>query len=223
MTARDARRAELAAYHADAVVPCVRCRLAEGRTQVVVGDGDLDADLMLVGEAPGFHEDRLGVPFVGQAGKLLTQLVEGIGLRRADVFIANVLKCRPPDNRDPRPDEIAACEGHLHRQVALVRPRVVCTLGNFATRLLSGRPVRIGQVHGQELRVRIGDLDTLLYPLFHPAAALYARATLGTLQEDFARIPALLAAEPAAAPAAAPTPPPASVAGTEAAEQLGLF
>lgn len=224
MSDRDARGAQLAAYHRDQVAGCVRCPLSAGRTQVVIGDGDLDADLMFVGEAPGFHEDAQGVPFVGRAGKLLGTLLEGIGLCREDVYIANVLKCRPPENRDPLPAEIAACEPHLHRQIGLIRPRLVCSLGNFATRLLSGRNVRMGQVHGHELAVRMGDLDTVLYPLYHPAAALYARAMLSVLQEDFARIPQLLAAAPAAAPALDPAPAPAPAAGTaEPAEQLGLF
>ena len=111
-----------------------------GRTQVVFGSGNPDAELMFVGEAPGFHEDQQGVPFVGQAGKLLDKLLGGIGLARADVFVANVLKCRPPGNRDPLPEEIAACEPHLFRQIELIQPRLVATLGNFATKLLSGKP-----------------------------------------------------------------------------------
>ena len=116
---------------------CQKCALAAGRTQVVVGVGDPDADLMFVGEAPGFHEDRQGIPFVGQAGKLLESLLGEIGLSRDRVYIANVLKCRPPGNRDPQPDEIDACEEHLFAQVELIQPRVVCTLGNFATKLLT--------------------------------------------------------------------------------------
>lgn len=187
------RIAALDDYHRREVVSCVRCPLSEGRTQVVVGAGNPDADVMFVGEAPGYHEDQQGVPFVGQAGKLLGRLLEGIGVTRDEVFIANVLKCRPPDNRNPRPEEIAACEPHLFRQIQLIRPRVVCTLGNFATRLLSGRPEGITRVHGQELPLTIAGTSLLLFPLFHPAAALYARATLATLEEDFARIPELVA------------------------------
>ena len=116
------------------VAGCTRCRLSQGRTQVVFGSGSPDADLMFVGEAPGFHEDQQGVPFVGQAGQLLEKLLNGIGLTRADVYIANVLKCRPPGNRDPQPDEIEACESHLFRQVELIQPKLVGTLGNFATK-----------------------------------------------------------------------------------------
>ena len=205
---------------------CTACALAAGRTQVVVGDGDPQADLMFVGEAPGFHEDRQGVPFVGQAGKLLDSLLGEIGLARERVYIANVLKCRPPGNRDPQPDEIAACEGHLFAQVELIRPRVICTLGNFATKLLSGQPAGITRVHGRPQRRRIGGQELILYPIFHPAAALYTPSMLESLRQDFARLPELLADRPA--PAAVPEPVLAAVAvPAPAAEpeyaQLGLF
>ena len=171
---------------------CTRCRLAEGRTQVVFGVGDPNADLMFVGEAPGFHEDKQGFPFVGQAGKLLDKLLAGIGLERADVYIANVIKCRPPGNRDPVPDEIEACEPYLFRQIELIEPRVIATLGNFATKLLSGKQLGITRVHGQEQDVTLGGRRVLLYPLYHPAAALYTPSMLTVLEEDFARLPALL-------------------------------
>src|SRR6266480_6014839 len=133
------RREELVELYRE-VKECRRCPLYATRTQVVFGSGNADADLMFVGEAPGFHEDKQGVPFVGAAGKLLEQLLGGIGLARDDVYIANVLKCRPPGNRDPMTEEIEACEAHLWRQIELIQPRVVATLGNFATKLLSGRP-----------------------------------------------------------------------------------
>lgn len=239
MPDRAARISALEAYHRDEVVSCVRCALSEGRTQVVVGSGDPAAELMLVGEAPGYHEDIQGIPFVGASGKLLSTLLEGIGLTRDDVFVANVLKCRPPGNRDPLPAEIRECEPHLFRQVALIRPRMICTLGNFATKLLCGRPDGISRVHGRELPIEIGGHALLLYPLYHPAAALYTRSMLSTLEADFARIPVLLregGPEPAASPPApqeAPGGPPAPVtaraAAAEAAppgsadEQLGLF
>jgi uracil-DNA glycosylase len=228
MSDRAQRLAELDQYHRDEVSGCVRCPLSQGRTQVVVGSGDPNADLMFVGEAPGYHEDRQGVPFVGQAGQLLTSLIEGIGLSRADVFIANVLKCRPPGNRDPLPLEIRSCEPHLFRQISLIRPRVICTLGNFATKLLSGRPDGISRVHGHELPLVIAGEPVTLYPLFHPAAALYTRAMLATLQADFARIPQLLAAGPEApAPevpeAVAVAAAPSHGGGPEPAVQLGLF
>src|SRR5687767_7553285 len=183
--------AELAAYR-EATLGCTRCALAAGRTQVVFGSGDPDADLMFVGEAPGFHEDQQGVPFVGQAGKLLDTLLAGIGLARSDVFVANVLKCRPPGNRDPQPDEIEACESHLFRQIELIRPRLVATLGNFATKLLSGKPAGITRVHGVPQEVTLGGNAVTLYPLYHPAAALYTRSMLAVLEQDFARIPQLL-------------------------------
>ena len=211
---------ELQAY-AQAVAGCTRCRLAQGRTQVVFGSGSAHADLMFVGEAPGFHEDRQGVPFVGQAGKLLEQLLAGIGLSRQEVYIANVLKCRPPGNRDPQPDEIEACESHLFRQIELIKPTVVATLGNFATKLLSGRPLGITRVHGQEQQTTIGSRSVLLYPLYHPAAALYTPAMLKVLESDFARLPELLGRMPE--PAAAPEPELALVAPQPPAEQLGLF
>jgi uracil-DNA glycosylase len=229
MSDRAERLAQLEEYHRDQVSPCVRCPLSEGRTQVVVGSGDLDADLMFVGEAPGYHEDKQGVPFVGQAGKLLTGLIEGIGLSRDGVFIANVLKCRPPGNRDPQPLEISACEPHLYRQISLIRPTLVCTLGNFATKLLSGRPDGISRVHGHELPLVVAGEPVLLYPLFHPAAALYTRAMLATLEADFARIPGLLAA--GAGPPVPEVPEPVAVgaaplegqAAEPSGQQLGLF
>lgn len=185
------RETAFAELTAEAAV-CTRCRLAQGRTQVVFGSGDPSADLMFVGEAPGFHEDRQGFPFVGQAGKLLDELLAGIGLTREAVFVANVLKCRPPGNRDPMPDEIEACESILFRQVALIEPRVIATLGNFATKLLSGRPDGITRVHGRPQEARIGGRSVMLYPVFHPAAALYTPGMRKTLEEDFSRIPALL-------------------------------
>jgi len=207
---------ELEAYSAQTAA-CTRCRLAEGRTQVVFGNGDPSADLMFVGEAPGFHEDQQGMPFVGQAGKLLDQLLAGIGLSRDMVFVANVLKCRPPGNRDPMPDEIEACESHLFRQVELIQPKVVATLGNFSTKLLSGKQLGITRVHGQEQQVTLGGRNVLLYPLYHPAAALYTPAMLKVLQEDFRRIPELIGR------AVEPKPEPAPLLVAEPAVQLGLF
>ena len=183
---------ELAAY-AESVAGCTRCRLAQGRTQVVFGSGNADADLMFVGEAPGKNEDEQGLPFVGQAGKLLDRLLGEIGLTRQDVFVANVLKCRPPGNRDPHPAEIEACEEYLTRQVDLIEPRVICTLGNFATKLLRGEPTGITRLHGREEVRTVGNRTVLLYPIFHPAAALYTPANVEVLRADFARLPELLA------------------------------
>jgi DNA polymerase len=205
----------------EAVAGCTRCRLAQGRTQVVFGAGNPKADLMFVGEAPGFHEDRQGVPFVGQAGKLLEKLLAGIGMSRQDVYIANVLKCRPPGNRDPQPDEIEACESHLFRQIELIEPTVVATLGNFATKLLSGRPLGITRVHGQEQQTTLGGRSVLLYPLYHPAAALYTPAMLKVLESDFARLPELFGRT--LDPVAVHEPELTLVAAQPPAEQLGLF
>src|SRR3954471_9434055 len=171
------------------------------RTQVVFGAGNANADLMFVGEAPGANEDRMGRPFVGQAGKLLDQLLVEVGLERADVFISNVLLCRPPGNRDPHPVEIDNCQDYLLRELELIEPRVVCTLGNFATKLLRGDNAGITRVHGRdEVRV-VGNRAVRLYPLYHPAAALYTPRMLEVLREDFARIPALLALDPPEQPA----------------------
>jgi uracil-DNA glycosylase len=212
---------ELEAYAA-AAASCTRCRLAQSRTQVVFGSGNPRADLMFVGEAPGFHEDKQGLPFVGQAGKLLERLLAGIGLSRQDVYIANTLKCRPPGNRDPQPDEIESCEPHLFRQIELIEPRIVATLGNFATKLLSGRPLGITRVHGQEQEATLGGRKVVLFPLYHPAAALYTPAMLKVLESDFARLPELLGR--GVEPPVQPLPELALVAAPQQpAQQLGLF
>jgi DNA polymerase len=219
---------------------CRRCaELAGTRTSVVFGAGNADAELMFVGEAPGANEDLQGLPFVGAAGKLLETLLGEIGLSRAEVFIANVLKCRPLGNRDPRPGEIENCTPYLVRQIELVAPRVVCTLGNFATKLLREDPAGITRVHGRAEVRTIGSHALRLYPLYHPAAALYTPRTLETLREDFHTIPSILALPPAPprpAFAERPTdpleePPPveptaaaaAVAAAAPEAEQLGLF
>ena len=148
---------------------------------------------MFVGEAPGASEDEQGMPFVGRAGKLLEKLLEEIGLARSEVFIANVLKCRPPGNRDPLPVEIDNCQEYLHRQVELIEPTVICTLGNFSTKLLRGDPTGITRLHGQPEVLTLGRRAVRLYPIFHPAAALYTPRMLETLREDFTRLPELLA------------------------------
>jgi DNA polymerase len=213
---------------------CERCsELAATRKTVVFGNGAADAELMFVGEAPGASEDEQGLPFVGQAGKLLGKLLSEIGLTRDDVFTANVLKCRPPGNRDPLPTEIENCHEYLLRQVELIEPSVICTLGNFSTKLLRGDPTGITRLHGQPEVITIGRRAVRLYPIYHPAAALYTPRMLETLREDFLRLPALLALGP-------PEQPPAEVfeaheaaelPGAEAevrpertaADQLGLF
>lgn len=171
---------------------CTRCPLHESRDKVVFGSGNPDADLMFVGEAPGAEEDRTGLPFVGRSGRLLDQLLAEIGITRAEVFIANVVKCRPPDNRDPARTEIEACKSYLERQVQLIEPRLVCTLGNFATKLLSGDPAGITKVHGETKRAKLGASQVMIFPLFHPAAALRSPKYAAGLREDFARIPQLI-------------------------------
>ena len=187
------RREELKAVFAQAK-GCVRCpELAATRKTVVFGSGNADAELMFVGEAPGASEDEQGVPFVGRAGKLLETLLEEVGLQRNQVFIANVLKCRPPGNRDPLPIEIDNCQEYLHRQVELIQPTVICTLGNFSTKLLRGDPTGITRLHGQPEVLTLGRRAVRLYPIFHPAAALYTPRMLETLREDFAQLPSLLA------------------------------
>lgn len=188
----DERREALKEVYANAR-GCTRCpHLAETRTQVVFGSGNADADLMFVGEAPGRDEDLQGVPFVGASGRLLTTLLEGIGLGREDVFIANVLKCRPPDNRNPTQPEIANCSGYLYAQLELIQPTVVVTLGNFATRLLRDAPDGITRVRGRAEVRRIGPRTVRLLPSLHPAAALYTASNREVIAGDFALIPALL-------------------------------
>jgi len=215
-SAADRREALKAVY--EQARGCEKCpQLAATRTTVVFGAGNADADLMFVGEAPGANEDKQGLPFVGSAGKLLEKLLGEIGLARADVFIANVLKCRPPGNRDPHPTEIEACQDYLWRQIDLIQPLVLCTLGNFSTKLLRGDPTGITRLHGSaEVRV-IGPRAVRLYPIYHPAAALYTPSMLDVLKEDFARIPELLGRE------AEPVPEPEPLLAAEPAVQLGLF
>jgi len=212
---KEERREALKAVYQQAK-GCTNCpQLAATRTTVVFGNGNADADLMFVGEAPGANEDRQGLPFVGQAGKLLDTLLGEIGLSRPDVFVANVLKCRPPGNRDPHPAEIEACRDYLLRQVELIEPRVICTLGNFATKLLRGDPTGITRLHGRaEVRV-IGRRAVRLYPIFHPAAALYTPANVEVLRADFARLPELLALDLPPQPEPALEDPPQPDAGED--------
>ena len=232
------RRDDLVALYHD-LSDCQKCPLSVERNTVVFGTGDPDADLIFVGEAPGFNEDKQGKPFVGQAGKLLDKLLAEIGMERGQCFIANVLKCRPPGNRDPQPDEIDACKPFLHRKIELIEPKVVCTLGNFATKLLSGRPEGITRVRGVPQLRELGGRTVFLYPIFHPAAALYTPAMLERLREDFKALPELLAQplpgessqaapespahqEPSA-PEPAPEPERVLVGAAVEADQLGLF
>jgi uracil-DNA glycosylase family 4 len=191
------------------------CPLKAGRTKLVFGSGNANADIMFVGEAPGAQEDKMGLPFVGPAGKLLEQLLGEIGLERKDVFINNTLMCRPPGNRDPLPEEIEECRPFLERRIELIEPKVICTLGNYATKLLTGSPRGITKVHGEPQERELGGRTVTLYPLFHPAAALRSTSVLDLLRADVHRLPELIAAhEPE------PEPEPEPIADEE---QLGLF
>jgi len=233
------RRDQLKAVY-DEAMGCVRCPLHESRTTVVFGAGNADAELMFVGEAPGAHEDKQGLPFVGQAGKLLDKLLSEIGMDRRDVFVANVIKCRPPGNRDPHPGEIESCQSYLWRQVELIEPAVIATLGNFSTKLLRGDTTGISRLHGTPEVRMVGARAVRLYPLFHPAAALYTPRMLETLRADFQRLPEVLALGPPQQPEPAPPMPdaspdllepmpelepeaPPSPVEPEQAAQLGLF
>ena len=172
----------------DEIRACQKCILGQGRTNAVPGEGPEDADILFIGEGPGFHEDRLGRPFVGAAGTYLEELLNKIGLERKDVYIANVVKCRPPGNRDPRPEEIAACRPHLDRQIDIIRPRLIATLGRFSMqRYFPG--ASISRIHGRPKRVG----NIIYYPMFHPAAALHQPRWRSLVEEDILKIPDLLA------------------------------
>jgi DNA polymerase len=209
---RDERRAALEQI-ANEVRACTACRLHEGRTRAVPGEGDPDTEVVFVGEGPGFNEDREGRPFVGRAGGLLVKLLASIGWRREDVFITNVVKCRPPDNRDPQPDEIAACAPYLRRQLEALDPAVVVTLGRYSMgTFLPG--ARIGQVHGTSAPAdpETGAPDALVFAMYHPAAALRTPALERESLEDIAGVPEVLrrsrdrrAGTAAAAPTAQPS------------------
>jgi DNA polymerase len=188
----DERREALIDLYRD-VAECTKCPLYAGRTKAVFGAGNADAELMFIGEAPGAEEDRQGLPFVGRAGQLLNQLLEGIGMKREDAFIANILKSRPPANRDPQPDEIEACWPYLERQIQLIEPRVIATLGNFATKKITGSQTGITRVRGTPQVHALGGRTVFVFPLLHPAAALRTPSLVETLREDFAKLPALLA------------------------------
>lgn len=208
----------------EAIGDCRRCPLGGTRTNLVLGTGDEDADIMFVGEAPGFHEDRQGIPFVGPAGQFLDQLLASIGLKRSQVYIANTLKCRPPDNRDPQPEELETCTPYLFKQIEIIKPRIICTLGNHATKTLLKTSTGITQLHGKLLH-----REGLAYvPLFHPAAALHKPPLKSVLIEDFQRLKEHLEAERARWRREAETRQLSETVSGESAEaiepeQLGLF
>lgn len=163
---------------------CQRCSLGKTRTKLVFGAGSDEAEVVFVGEAPGYYEDQKGEPFVGEAGKLLTELLGKIGIKRSEVYIANVLKCRPPGNRDPAPEEVDACKEHLIQQIEIIKPKVVCALGNFATQVILGKRVAISKVRGAPTLVK----GFFVFPLYHPAAVLHQRWMLEPLEEDFQKL-----------------------------------
>jgi DNA polymerase len=212
------RRERLVELYREAA-DCTRCPLAATRTKVVFGSGNADAELMFVGEGPGAEEDRRGLPFVGRAGGLLSELLAGIGLTREEVWITNVVKCRPPGNRDPQPLEIDSCHPYLAGQLQLIRPRVVATLGNFATKLITQNQTGITRVRGVPQLHELDGLTVQVFPLLHPAAALRTPRMREQLTEDFGRLRELLAApapQPvAAAPASEPVAGPLPAADTD--------
>ena len=202
---------------------CQRCKLAKlGRTQVVFGVGNPHATIMFVGEAPGFYEDKQGEPFVGAAGKLLNELLQSAGLARSEIYIANVIKCRPPNNRDPEPDEVETCKPFLLQQIELIKPKVVCTLGRWATETLLGRKVGITKIRGQAIR----QTDFVLFPMLHPAAALHQGGLMEPLREDFQKLKTFLDHPPVET---TPSRPPSSATPSEVPQtpvqqtQMDLF
>ncbi len=190
------------------VKDCQKCTLSRTRTNLVFGVGSENADLMFVGEAPGYHEDQQGEPFVGAAGQLLDKLLSSIGLSRRQIYIANVLKCRPQQNRDPLPEEVEVCRPYLFEQIKIIKPLVVCALGRHASQLLLNKNISMTKAHGQCFKGQ----GYYIFPIYHPAAALYARTTLASLEEDFLKLHDLLEAG-----IGAPPQPP------EQAQQMGLF
>lgn len=197
----ETRIAELEAISAE-IKTCTQCPLHEGRTHAVPGEGPHDAEIIFIGEAPGFHEDKQARPFVGASGQYLTELLHGIGLQREDVFITNIVRCRPPGNRDPLRPEIEACKDYLDRQLALIRPRVIATLGRFSMAYFIPRG-QISKIHGQAVRQD----GRVYFPLFHPAAALRNPSLRGVMQADFEKMKSLLEELEKNPPEDAPPPP----------------
>ena len=169
---------------------CKKCRLSRTRTNVVPGEGDSNAEIMFIGQCPGFHEDQQGLPFVGRAGQLLDELLDSIDLKREKVFITNIVKCRPPENRDPMVDEVRACSPYLERQIKSVNPKLIITLGRFASEFFISDG-KISQIHGVPHRVK----GLLVFPLYHPAAALRSTGVAEELRKDVRKIPKVLAGE----------------------------
>ncbi len=203
------KRSEKLADVAAEVNVCVRCILHKSRTKAVPGEGPENASIMFIGEGPGFHEDKQGRPFVGAAGQFLDELLGSIGMKRQDVFITNVVKCRPPGNRDPLPDEIDACRAYLDRQIEIINPKVIVTLGRHSMARWFPH-AKISAIHGQPRKMD----GRLIVPMFHPAAALHQPSLRRTVEEDFARLPEILQQYDKLDDSDAPPPE---------AQQLGLF
>jgi len=175
---------------------CKRCNLWKTRNNIVIGEGSLNADIMFIGEAPGYYEDKQGRPFVGKAGKILDELLNSVELKREEIYITNILKCRPPGNRDPLPEEIKACTPYLDRQIEIIKPKKICTLGNFATNYIFSsfglKPESIGKIHGKVFKARNLFVSVDIIPLYHPASAVYNPNMKPTLIEDFKKIGEML-------------------------------
>ncbi len=200
---------------ASEVAVCQKCTLHHSRKNAVPGEGPANAEIMLIGEGPGFYENEQGRPFVGAAGQFLDELLAQAGLRRSDVWIGNVIKCRPPGNRDPLPEELAACEEYLERQIAAINPKIIITLGRYSmSKFLPG--AKISAVHGQMRRAG----ERFIIAMFHPAAALHQASLKPTIVQDFARLPQLLEQARAALARSVPTP---RLEAKEAPKQLSLF
>lgn len=224
------RVAQLSAIHTE-IYHCTKCPLHEGRTRTVPGAGDPDAEILFIGEAPGFNEDRQGLPFVGKSGNLLEELLATIKLSRDDVFIANVIKCRPPDNRNPEKAEIDACNPYITAQIEVLDPLMIVTLGKFGMNMFFPNERSITKIHGRE---RFGT-HRVYYPLYHPAYALRQDSAKAELFEDFARIPEILSEvrrkresnEPGVEPEEADDPgeesPPPPEIDDDSPKQIGLF
>lgn len=199
---------------AEAVSTCKKCELHHSRSKGVAGEGPSTADIMFIGEGPGFHENMQGRPFVGAAGDFLVELLAGIGMKREEVFITNVVKCRPPGNRDPLPDELQTCAPYLDRQLQIINPKVIVTLGRFSmARFIPN--AKISEIHGQPVRVK----GMLVVPFYHPAAALHRPSLRSVVEEDFARLPELIQ-NAGEAPAFKPEKP---LEEDNHPEQLSLF
>jgi DNA polymerase len=225
VTGTEERREALVAVYREAS-DCTLCPLAQTRTKVVFGAGNADADLMFIGEAPGAEEDKRGLPFVGRAGGLLNELLGEIGLDRESVFIANTLMCRPPGNRDPQPVELDSCRPYLLEKVRLIEPKVIVTLGNFATKLITGDQTGITKVRGRPQTHQLGERTVRVFPILHPAAALRTPRLRGTMSEDFAAMSRLLdepAPDQGRAADEPPPEPPKSPEPQPGEDQLDIF